>query len=292
MDKCSLLRTAVAVLVSCLCGSVRAQWEDPLVIDDNYRHYEGIRWFVRNAASCMGNAPVGEALMILVAIGAGKESGLFRALAHSMTLSPRADATVRADRVLTLFMLNTLAENARKFTPSGGKVRIEAVEDNDWVEVSVQDSGIGLSAEDVRRINEEKVYDPDSIGSPDARRNKGSGFGIMSCRGIIEKYRKSDEIFTVCRFNVERSGVLGQNTLDGFHKALGYGGGYAVRNDDVQVRHGDSAGESRRGFRVAVSIGKIGLDVIDRCAVHEVGSAHMKHGTVRCGELHTLQTYA
>ena len=115
----------------------------------------------------------------------------------------RTDATVRADRVLTLFMLNTLAENARKFTPSGGKVRIEAVEENDWVEISVQDSGIGLSAEDVRRINEEKVYDPDSIGSADARRNKGSGFGIMSCRGIIEKYRKSDEIFNVCRFNAE-----------------------------------------------------------------------------------------
>ena len=115
----------------------------------------------------------------------------------------KTEATVRADRVLTLFMLNTLAENARKFTPSGGKVRIAALEENDWVEVSVQDSGIGLSAEDVRRINEEKVYDPDSIGSADARRNKGSGFGIMNCRGIIEKYRKSDEIFSVCRFNVE-----------------------------------------------------------------------------------------
>ena len=50
---------------------------------------QGIRWFVRNAASCMGNAPVGEAMMILVAVGAGKESGLFRALLHSMTLSPR-----------------------------------------------------------------------------------------------------------------------------------------------------------------------------------------------------------
>lgn len=63
---------------------------------------QGIRWFVRNAASCMGNAPVGEALMILVAIGAGKESGLFRALAHSMTLSPR-------ERVSLLISLITFA---------------------------------------------------------------------------------------------------------------------------------------------------------------------------------------
>ena len=50
---------------------------------------QGIRWFIRNAAACMGSAPAGEALMILVAIGAGKESGLFRAMTHSMTLSPK-----------------------------------------------------------------------------------------------------------------------------------------------------------------------------------------------------------
>ena len=34
------------------------------------------------------------------------------------------DACVKADRALTLFMINTLAENARKYTPKGGKVRI------------------------------------------------------------------------------------------------------------------------------------------------------------------------
>lgn len=38
------------------------------------------------------------------------------------------DSTVKADRVLTLFMLNTLADNARKFTPDGGHVDISAAE--------------------------------------------------------------------------------------------------------------------------------------------------------------------
>lgn len=50
---------------------------------------QGVRWFVRNASACMGSAPVGEAIMILAAIGAGRESGLFRALTHTMTLSPK-----------------------------------------------------------------------------------------------------------------------------------------------------------------------------------------------------------
>ena len=41
------------------------------------------------------------------------------------------DACVKADRALTLFMINTLAENARKVHSKGGKVRIYARQEND-----------------------------------------------------------------------------------------------------------------------------------------------------------------
>ena len=49
----------------------------------------GIRWAVRTAASCLGDAPVGNALMLFIAIGAGRGSGLFRALSHLRKLSPK-----------------------------------------------------------------------------------------------------------------------------------------------------------------------------------------------------------
>ena len=116
---------------------------------------------------------------------------------------------VKADKALTLFMINTLAENARKYTPEGGKIHIYARQTEEYVEISVEDNGRGLSAEDVARIIGEKVYDSRAIGMKDTedteilRQNKGSGFGLMNCKGIIEKYRKTNDLFRVCLFSVE-----------------------------------------------------------------------------------------
>ena len=127
----------------------------------------------------------------------------FRLKGVELTVHP-SEAIVRADRALTLFMINTLADNARKFTPDGGSVTVEALEGQDWVEIAVTDTGVGLSAEDVHSIRDEKVFDAGQIGQHDAeRQSKGSGFGLMNCKGIIEKYRKTDDIFKVCSFDVE-----------------------------------------------------------------------------------------
>lgn len=49
----------------------------------------GLRWAVRTAATCLGNAPVGNALMLFIAIGAGRGSGLFRAMSRLHSLSPK-----------------------------------------------------------------------------------------------------------------------------------------------------------------------------------------------------------
>ena len=116
---------------------------------------------------------------------------------------------VKADKALTLFMMNTLMENARKYTQSGGEIQVYAREEEDYVEISVQDNGPGLSEEDRDCILNEKVYDSGKIGvrtASDAealQKSKGSGFGLMNCKGIIEKYRKTNALFRVCSFQIE-----------------------------------------------------------------------------------------
>ena len=135
----------------------------------------------------------------------GRSSTTFSMRGITLEVHP-TDAVVKADRALTFFMLNTLADNARKFTPEGGRVTVEAKQYDEYVELSVTDNGVGMSAEDIQRILREKVYDASAIGGdlpPDQRKNKGSGFGLLNCKGIIEKYRKTDSLFEVCRLGIE-----------------------------------------------------------------------------------------
>ena len=132
----------------------------------------------------------------------------FEAKSQDLQVFP-TKAIVKADKALTLFMINTLAENARKYTQSGGSIEVFAVEGNDYVEISIKDNGPGLSPEDVGHILDEKVYDSGSIGMQTAtdvnelKKNKGSGFGLMNCKGIIEKYRKTNALFQVCGFYID-----------------------------------------------------------------------------------------
>lgn len=109
-------------------------------------------------------------------------------------------ALVKGDESLTLFMINTLADNARKFTPEGGQVTLSAEETEEYVEIKVTDTGCGLSDEDVDTLTHDKVYDAAEIG--DKHADKGFGFGLMNCRGIIEKYKKTSSIFACCLFGV------------------------------------------------------------------------------------------
>ena len=118
-----------------------------------------------------------------------KGSMSFRIKGVNLIVEDTGDV-VKADRVLTLFMLNTLADNARKFTPSGGEVSIMSETCGDYVEISVKDTGTGLSEEQLNGIFSRKISD-------------GHGFGLVNCRGIIEQYRKASSIFRVCEIGVE-----------------------------------------------------------------------------------------
>lgn len=117
---------------------------------------------------------------------------------------------VKADPTLTLFMINTIADNARKATMEGGTVRIYAIETQTYVEVRVSDTGVGMDAEELNNVFSHQLLIPKQADDDTTAESKQinstqqqHGFGLMNCKGIIEKYKKVSQVFSVCDINAE-----------------------------------------------------------------------------------------
>lgn len=122
-------------------------------------------------------------------------------------------AVVKADKVLTLFMVNTICENAKRFTPSGGTISISAREvEGNCVEISIQDTGTGIAPDKMKTLFSHKITEGDG-------EKRSHGFGLMNCKGIIEKYKKISSIFSVCAIGAESE--LGRGSRFWFRLPLG-----------------------------------------------------------------------
>jgi two-component system sensor histidine kinase KdpD len=79
-------------------------------------------------------------------------------------------------------VLSNLLENAVKHTPGGTTIRVSVRCRSDEVEVSVEDSGPGISVEDLPQL-----FKPFYRGAKGARA-RGSGLGLAIARGLVEAH--------------------------------------------------------------------------------------------------------
>jgi signal transduction histidine kinase len=112
---------------------------------------------------------------------------LFRekAVRHSVQLVmdvQEIPETITADeRKLKQILYNLLA-NAVKFTPDGGRICLSARQIEDFIELSVSDTGIGLKREDLSRI-----FNPFEQVEPSTRRKyQGTGLGLSLAKKLVE----------------------------------------------------------------------------------------------------------
>lgn len=101
-----------------------------------------------------------------------------KALSLEYTVSGAADAVI-CDRERVLQVLGYLIDNALKFTPEGGSVRIAADVHGSEVQFSVRDSGVGVSSKQLPHI-----FDRFWQATPNAR--LGSGLGLTIAKGVVE----------------------------------------------------------------------------------------------------------
>jgi PAS domain S-box-containing protein len=81
-------------------------------------------------------------------------------------------------------VLFNLMSNAAKFTPDGGSIHVSAslTEHKDFVKISVQDTGIGISAP-----NQATLFQPfKQLDSSYAKKYQGTGLGLTLCNSIVK----------------------------------------------------------------------------------------------------------
>ena len=128
----------------------------------------------------------------------GKSRMGFERKGVSLVVEPTAEV-VKADRTLTLFMINTLIDNARKFTEMNDSVTLSArVVEEGYVDIVIADTGVGMTEEERAHLFERKVINSSSVDVQTSH-----GFGLLNCKGIIDKYKKVSKIFHGCSLSVE-----------------------------------------------------------------------------------------
>jgi heavy metal sensor kinase len=97
------------------------------------------------------------------------------------------DGFVMGDETLLHRLVDILLDNAFKFTPASGSVRLSLESGGDSLRISVQDSGVGISQEEQQKIFE-RFYRVDKAHS---RTQGGAGLGLAIAQWIASQHRSS-----------------------------------------------------------------------------------------------------
>jgi signal transduction histidine kinase len=92
------------------------------------------------------------------------------------------DLNVTADLQMVKTIIRNLINNAIKYSNINGEIAINASKNKQFVEVTVKDNGVGISAE-----NQRKLFKIDSFHStPGTHNEKGTGLGLLLCKEFVE----------------------------------------------------------------------------------------------------------
>ncbi len=89
----------------------------------------------------------------------------------------------KADLEMVQTILRNLLTNGLMFTPEGGQITLDARLEGPWVQVSVWDTGIGISPED-----QKKLFRIDQQFKRQGTAGEiGTGMGLILCKELVEK---------------------------------------------------------------------------------------------------------
>jgi signal transduction histidine kinase len=90
---------------------------------------------------------------------------------------------VSADKDMINLVLRNLLSNAIKFTAPRGQISLGINEHSSFVEIYVQDSGTGITSEELEKIKSNNYYSTNGTAS-----ESGTGLGLMLCKDFLARH--------------------------------------------------------------------------------------------------------
>ncbi len=103
---------------------------------------------------------------------------------HRVDVDADEPATVLGDRDHLEQVVANLVDNAIKYSPEGGAVRVRVRVEGDEVHSTVEDEGIGIPADQLSRVFDIFYRTTEA----ERRRTPGLGLGLFITRGIVERH--------------------------------------------------------------------------------------------------------
>ncbi|MFA6978439.1 MAG: tetratricopeptide repeat-containing sensor histidine kinase [Ignavibacteriaceae bacterium] len=117
----------------------------------------------------------------------GNVSSLLKnnALQKQIKIINEIDWTCRvfADAFMIQSVIQNLVSNAIKFSKTEGEIIIKAECENDYLKVSVADSGLGIDEDTVKNLFKVDV----NVSTKGTKGEKGTGLGLLICKEMVEK---------------------------------------------------------------------------------------------------------
>jgi len=135
-------------------------------------------------------APADVRAVAVKAMEAQREKAAEKRIDLAMADAAGDGSLVLADGDALLIVMNNLIENAIKYTPEDGKVRVRCARDGMYMRVSVEDTGIGMTPEEQAKVFDEffRARNEHTANIP------GTGLGLSLVKRLTELHQGKVEV--------------------------------------------------------------------------------------------------
>lgn len=110
-----------------------------------------------------------------------------------MVLDGPAQLLIKADADELEIIFNNLISNAIKYNKDGGQVSCRVKDNHGYIEITVEDTGIGMNASDMEKIFGDFVR----IKNEKTKNISGTGLGLSIVKKLIENYSGTIEVSSI-----------------------------------------------------------------------------------------------